>query len=188
LRLLKDMGWSVQGVEPVEKAALAAKHAGLNVEWKSYEEAEYPEKSFDVITMWHVLEHFPDPKKVLQKVSRMLKDDGLLLVGIPNYDSFDRRVIREDWNGIEIPLHLYHFTPVSIKNLLNIAGFNCMRVIHTIRPADMISSLENCFAPMSKKKRAYIKKLFFLFSWPISFIFSVLRRSSIMVVYAQKKS
>lgn len=188
LRLLKDIGWSVQGVEPVEKAALAAKNAGINVEWKSYEEVEYPEKSFDVITMWHVLEHFPDPKRALQKVSKMLKDDGLLLIGIPNYDSFDRRVFREYWNGFEIPLHIYHFTPGSIKNLLNIAGFNCMKVVHTIRPADMASSLENYFASRNKSKNIYIRKVSFLLSLPMSYIFSLLRRSSIIVVYAQKRS
>jgi hypothetical protein len=117
----------------------------------------------------------------------MLKDKGLLLVGIPNYDSLDRNIFQESWNGFEIPLHLYHFTPAAIKKLLNLSGFKCMKVVHTIRPADMASSLENYFVSIDKKKNVCMKKLFFLFSLPLSFIFATLRRSSIMVVHAQKR-
>lgn len=185
---LQDIGWSVHGVEPVEKAAFLAKKSGLFVECKSYEEVEYPEKYFDVITMWHVLEHFPDPKKVLQKASKMLKDDGLLLVGVPNYDSLDRNIFKEYWNGFEIPLHLYHFTPVSINTLTKLTGLTCKKIIHTIRPSDMVSSLTNYLENRYKiAENRLIKKLLLLISIPISLFSSLLKRSSIIVVHIEKQ-
>ncbi|MBA4369599.1 MAG: hypothetical protein C0403_18395 [Desulfobacterium sp.] len=187
LRLLQDIGWTVHGVEPVEKAAVFAQNSGLSVNHIRYEEAEYPGQFFDVVTMWHVLEHFSDPKKILQKVSKMLKDDGLFLIGIPNYDSFDRRIFQKYWNGFEIPLHLYHFTPDSIRKALTTAGFRCITIIHTIRPTDMVSSFENCFDSVLKKKSILTRVVFHLISIPFSFFFSVLKRSSIIVVFAEKK-
>lgn len=189
LLTVRDIGWSAQGVEPVEKAARQAKNTGLLVEWKSYEEVEFPEKYFDVITMWHVLEHFPDPKRVLHKVSKLLKDDGLLLVGIPNYASFDRKVFGVNWNGFEIPLHLFHYTPVSIKNLLESSGFECKKIIHTFRPSDMVSSFKNHFKFLLNSRFGKLwQTVFFFFSALISLFVSVCNRSSIIVIYAQKKT
>ncbi len=187
LKQLQDIGWTVYGVEPVEKAAVFAQDSGLSVNCIRFEQAEYPERFFDVITMWHVLEHFSDPKEVLQKALKMLKDDGLFLIGIPNYDSLDRRIFRKYWNGYEIPLHLYHFTSDSIRKALAISGFRCKKVIYTIRPTDMASSLENCFTSVFNKKGIpFIRTLFLFISIPFSLLFSVLKRSSIIVVFAEK--
>jgi 2-polyprenyl-3-methyl-5-hydroxy-6-metoxy-1,4-benzoquinol methylase len=186
LRLLQDIGWTVYGVEPVQKAAMLAQSSGLSINRIQYEKAEYPEQFFDVVTMWHVLEHFSDSKKVLQKVSKMLKDDGLLLIGIPNYDSFDRKIFQKYWNGFEIPLHLYHFTPDSIRKVLTAAGFRCIKIIHTIRPTDMVSSFENFFGSVLKRKSFFTRIVFLLISIPISILFSVLNRSSIIVIFAKK--
>jgi 2-polyprenyl-3-methyl-5-hydroxy-6-metoxy-1,4-benzoquinol methylase len=186
LRLVQEIGWRVRGVEPVHKAAELAKKAGFIVECKSFENVDFTGQYFDVVTMWHVLEHFTDPKEVLQKVSKILKDDGLLLIGIPNYDSFDRKIFHKYWNGFEIPLHLFHFTPESIKKTLTAAGFRCIKIIHTIRPTDMVSSLENCFDSVLKKKSIFTRIVFLLISIPVSFLFSVLKRSSIIVVFAKQ--
>ena len=187
ISLLQELGWCVQGIEPAKKAVDFANQTGRNVECTTFEQADYPEHFFDVITMWHVLEHFPNPYEVLLKVSDMMKDNGLLMIGIPNYDSFDRRLFRKFWNGFEIPLHLSHFTPDTIKNVLVSAGFQDIRVIHTVRPGDMFRSFENFLNSVNMSVNIYLRIVLYFISLPLSILFSVLHKSSIIVVYAEKK-
>jgi len=189
LSLMKDIGWEVRGVEAGENATLFARRSGLNVDYGSFEQVEYPGNYFDVITMWHVFEHFQDPINVLLKTRRILKDDGLFMIGVPNYASLDRRIFKEEWNGFEIPLHLNHFTPASINTLTKLTGFTCKKIIHTIRPSDMVSSLTNYFENKYKiANNRLIKKLLFLISIPISLFSSLLKRSSIIIVYIEKEN
>jgi len=183
----RDMDWQVYGVEVNETAARYARRRGLQVTQGNFEAIEFPENCFDVITLWHVFEHFPFPVRVLSKIKKMLKEDGLLLLGIPNFNSMDRKLFRSSWNGYEVPLHLNHFTPHTIRLALEQTGFSCRRITHTIRPSDMASSIENLIQDKFHLKRnRFLRQFLVILALPLSLVISIMRRSSIIVVHAKK--
>jgi SAM-dependent methyltransferase len=190
LTTVRDLGWRVRGVEIGTAAAqYAREHYGLDVFSGSFDEADLPANHFDVVTLWHVLEHFPSPAVALSGIRDLLTADGLLILGLPNFASLDRMIFKENWNGYEIPLHLYHFTPISIERLLEKNGYRMLKIVHTVRPSDMRKSVFNTAdSDDGNTLRQAIQK----WSWPLTLIaaclFAMARRSSNMVVYARKWS
>ncbi|UCD31125.1 MAG: class I SAM-dependent methyltransferase [Desulfobacterales bacterium] len=186
LAAVEELGWHGFGCESNSSAAqYATKSLGLEVQAEDFEAVVYPEKHFDVITMWHSLEHFSDPKKIIGKVRKLLKDDGVLMIGIPNFYSFDRKLFKESWNGLEIPLHAWHFTPASIRYLLKNNGFKKIIIHNTTRPTDMAKSLNYLLEDRYRlKPHKTLSMCLFLLSIPVSMCFSMCRRSSIIKVYA----
>jgi len=123
LKYLKESGWETYGVEFQESASLYARDVlGIDVFAGRLEDSDYPEESFDVISLIHVLEHLPDPSSILKKVRSLLKKDGILLIEVPNFNSFEARVFRSKWVGIAAPLHLYQFTPRTLPLMLEKCG------------------------------------------------------------------
>jgi 2-polyprenyl-3-methyl-5-hydroxy-6-metoxy-1,4-benzoquinol methylase len=84
----------------------------------------FPEKTFDVITIWHVLEHLPDPQYTLSCCQRFLKEDGLLIVEVPNAASWQGRLFAKHWLHLDPPRHLHQFNPVALERALERAGFS----------------------------------------------------------------
>ena len=107
----------VAGLEPDEKARkVAFDDYGLELKDPQHL-SNIKDGSIDVITMWHVLEHVYHLKKDIAEYKRVLKNDGSLIIALPNIDSFDSTYYKEYWDGLDLPLHLYHFTPNDVKNL-----------------------------------------------------------------------
>lgn len=187
LSMIKKIGWDGVGIEMNKKAARHGRDIlGMDVKAGLFEEVDFPQKSFDVITMWHSLEHFPSPRRALIKAGCVIKDDGFVLIGIPNYDSLDRMIFKENWNGFEIPLHLYHFTPDTIRKLLDSAGFRIEKIIHTIRPTDTQKSIMNVLSDHFKPARVLtVKKFLYLPALLLAVFFSMVKRSSIIIVQAK---
>ena len=77
------------------------------------------ENKYDVITLWHVLEHVHDLRGYLEKIEKLLKKDGLLVVALPNPTCADEKIYKEHWAGWDVPIHLWHFTPQNIEDLLS---------------------------------------------------------------------
>jgi SAM-dependent methyltransferase len=114
---MKQNGWEVTGLEPDEDARRVAKDT-LHCELKSTNELYHlPENTFDVITLWHVLEHVHDLHGYLRQFRKLLKEDGRLVVAVPNYTSFDASFYKEFWAAYDVPRHLYHFSPGAMKIL-----------------------------------------------------------------------
>jgi SAM-dependent methyltransferase len=112
-------GWEVCGVEiNAEVARLARERYQLNVFAGTLEQAEFPEASFDTVTMWDVLEHLHDPAASLREVHRILKPDGILVARVPNLDSRDAQLFGRYWAGLDAPRHLCVFTPKTLSTLL----------------------------------------------------------------------
>jgi len=125
----KRYGWDVMGVDISEWASkFAREKLGLNVFTGSVEEIQFNER-FDVITMYHIIEHLPDPLRTLIRVRNLLVDDGLLIVKGPNLASFDRMWHGKKWRGYTDRTHLYYFTPKTYRTILEKAGFTVQRVI-----------------------------------------------------------
>lgn len=124
----QNRGWETIGIEPSLKAVQIARSRGLKVIESSIEDANLPDNYFDAITLVQVLEHLEDPRGVLNKLYRALKPGGLLIAGVPNFLCLDRQVMGNAWIPLEVPRHLYHFTPNSLKRLFNLAQFSIQEV------------------------------------------------------------
>jgi len=116
--------WRVSGLEPNAAAARAAREGrGLDVKIGHLPDTALPARSFDVITMWHVLEHVPNPAEVLADVRRLLKPDGVLMVGVPLGDSVEAGWFKANWAGYDVPRHLVTFTRASLSEFARRQGF-----------------------------------------------------------------
>ncbi|TWV08278.1 class I SAM-dependent methyltransferase [Bacteroidaceae bacterium HV4-6-C5C] len=112
---MQRKGWQVSAVEKNEKARdFAKKQFGLDV-LPDNQLREFKAGSFDVITLWHVLEHLEDLNGVWEHLHGLLKDKGILIIAVPNSSSFDARKYQEHWAAYDVPRHLWHFTPDSIQ-------------------------------------------------------------------------
>lgn len=121
LSVAREAGWLVSGVEPNEEARLRARQKGVEV-WPGL--GELPDGQFDAITLWHVLEHVPDPEKVIAELRHRLKPSGHIIVAVPNYRSFDARFYGAHWAAYDTPRHLWHFSRPSLRALFHEGGFD----------------------------------------------------------------
>lgn len=116
----KKRGWKVNGVEPNERARAQASRKGINL---SPDARNYTSEKFDVITMWHVLEHVYDLKAQVIELDHLLKSNGLLVIAVPNYKSYDAQYYKEFWAAYDVPRHLWHFSRASFRHVFTGTGF-----------------------------------------------------------------
>jgi len=118
LHTMKEKGWNITGLEPDAGARdQAGKSFGVDLQDISHLE-HLPANSFDAITMWHVLEHVHDLHSTIEKLKSLLKSGGKIFIAVPNYTSKDSSIYKLYWAAYDVPRHLYHFTPRSMKVLL----------------------------------------------------------------------
>jgi 2-polyprenyl-3-methyl-5-hydroxy-6-metoxy-1,4-benzoquinol methylase len=124
-------GWNVTGLEPDAGARQVAKNE-YNIELKDMNQFNHlAEGSFDAITLWHVLEHVHDLSAYMIQLKALLKEEGKLIIAVPNYTSLDAAIYKEHWAAYDVPRHLYHFSPQSMqvlmeKNGLRLIGYKPM--------------------------------------------------------------
>lgn len=115
-------GWHGIGVEPAPVARRLSILSGLEVYGEEFL-SEATDSSFDLITMWHVLEHVYDVPERLRQVLRLVKSNGLVVVAVPNPDSYDAKHYGPYWAAWDVPRHLYHFSKKSFELLVTKTGF-----------------------------------------------------------------
>ncbi len=120
LNAAKKAGWSVTGVEPNKGARDKARQKGVAV---CAGIKELPEASYDCISLWHVLEHLPDPEGVIKELGSRLKSAGHFIVAVPNYKSTDARFYGAHWAAYDTPRHLWHFSRTALKALFDDWGY-----------------------------------------------------------------
>lgn len=129
LRYCADNGMDVSGIEPNGKAREFARHEyGLKVENEDYL-SQIRDSSLDVITMWHVMEHVPDINERMATLHRLLGDEGVGFIALPNPNSYDALYYDEFWAAWDVPRHLYHFTSDAFTYLAEKHNF---RVVNKI--------------------------------------------------------
>ncbi|NIJ56165.1 class I SAM-dependent methyltransferase [Dyadobacter arcticus] len=115
----KENGWQVSATEPDSEARkIASKKLGLNIE-DSINVDALTEKNFDVITLWHVLEHVHRLNETIGWLVNHMNEEGTLIVAVPNPESFDALKYERFWAAYDVPRHLYHFTKATMKQLLH---------------------------------------------------------------------
>lgn len=128
LHEMQSNSWEVSGIEKDPQAATFARETfDMQISTDDLAENKYLEKSYDVVTLWHVLEHLYEPTETLAIISGILKDDGLILVAVPNVASFDAEFYSENWVALDAPRHLYHFTPGSMEALTDKADLRILK-------------------------------------------------------------
>lgn len=128
LSLLRDKKWDVYGTELSQGSSSFAKtELGVNVLTKKVEDCNFETSFFDVITLWHVLEHLPDPVSSLKEVNRVMKVGGVLYVEVPDFGGIQSRFFGNKWFHVDAPRHLFHFNKESLKAYLEKTGFDITR-------------------------------------------------------------
>ncbi len=114
LNAAKRKGWGVEGMEPNKNASELASKKGINLKPSL---GHFEGRQFDVITLWHVLEHIPNLEETILQLSKLVKPDGVLIIAVPNYKSYDARHYGKFWAAYDVPRHLWHFSKNSIESL-----------------------------------------------------------------------
>lgn len=129
VELAQQAGWDAQGIDLSESAVRFAASKGLKVELGTLESNQYPTESFDVVTLWDVLEHLPNPRHEIEQIHRVLRVGGLLVIRVPNTNfQLLKAFVREDLfkaphDSLQANFHVNHFSPKTLRNLLEMQGF-----------------------------------------------------------------
>jgi 2-polyprenyl-3-methyl-5-hydroxy-6-metoxy-1,4-benzoquinol methylase len=122
----KNDGWETVGVEPSERAKNIAIQKGISF---VNEIDALENNSFDMITMWHVLEHVPNLELQIQELKRLLKPTGTLIVAVPNFKSYDAKYYNEFWAAYDVPIHFWHFSKKAIQSLFEKVDMKLEKVL-----------------------------------------------------------
>lgn len=114
LKVAMGNGWMVSGIEPNKKARILASDKGVSLRQNLN---DFEGKKFDVITLWHVLEHIPNLKETISKLNDMVHAGGTLIIAVPNFRSYDAEFYGEHWAAYDVPRHLWHFSEAAIQKL-----------------------------------------------------------------------
>ncbi len=187
LSTMRKLGWQTSGVEKSPKASrYAREELHLDVNTGDLLDSKYHDKSFDAVTMWHSLEHLYEPFQTLKEIGRMLNNDGLLVVAVPNIDSFVAKIFKTYWYGLQLPIHLIAFTPDSITKMLKSAGFDVQKIYYDRRGSTLRLSLLNLkdgkyrFLSRLSSFKGAIKML--------NFILAKFGSCDIIVIHSRKKT
>lgn len=192
LHQMASQGWQVQGIEFSEKAAQAAAQLGYRVHAGPLETAPPPEESFDLIVGWMVLEHLHDPIGGLKKLREWAKPGAWLALSIPNAKSLEFRLFKEKWYALQVPTHLHHFTPETIRQVLQASGWTLEKIHHQRVLSNLIASTgyvlrdKGCVRfgqklidfPEQGGRWAYVL-------YPLAWLFSVFGQTGRMTVWAR---
>ncbi|MCX7606848.1 MAG: class I SAM-dependent methyltransferase [Bacteroidia bacterium] len=129
LKIMERWGWRGIGIEPDAKAVeIGRERYNVDIREGTIHELSFPQNTFDAIVMRHVIEHVPDPLSLLRQCSALLKPGGWLALATPNGRSLASRWFGRHWRGLMVPWHLFLFGPISMRLLLQKAGFTKVRV------------------------------------------------------------
>ena len=144
LDVFRTKSFETYGVETSDSASYAREHLHLNVLKGNLFSARFPDQFFDVVTLYNVLEHTHHPSRVCNEIHRVLKDDGFLVIQVPNKDSLQYKIFKGKWAAFDVPRDLYYFGTEVIRSLLGKVGFTLAKMDHFMNwwhPPTLVLSL-----------------------------------------------
>ena len=141
LQTAQHSNWTVFGVEPNDKARSIANKKTNNNVFNTNELSRFNKQSFDVITLWHVLEHLPNLEEQMSVFKKLLKPEGTLIIAVPNHKSYDAQYYKAFWAAYDVPRHLWHFDRDSIKKLLSKYNMEVVKIKPMLFDAFYVSML-----------------------------------------------
>jgi len=187
LKTLHDQGWDPYGIEISEVAAAHARElVTKNIHAGTLESAPFVSKSFDLVLMSHSLEHLPSPVDALRRIHRLLKDDGLLVVSVPNLSSLEFKLFGPWWFHLDPPRHLYHFGKRTLSRLLEQTGFRPITVRTGVGTTFFMASAERLWKHGFQKKLPFPKVVEHFLAGPFCFLAGHAGYGTDMTIYATK--
>ena len=135
-------GWRVAGVEPAAAAAGLAAERGIEVHHGTLDDAPWAPETFDAVTFNHSLEHVPDPRLTLRQAGTLVRPGGLVIVSVPNFGGWQRRLFRSRWFHLDLPRHLQHFDRGSLAEMARAAGLESREVRTTSSLLGFLASVQ----------------------------------------------
>jgi len=127
LQVAQQNNWNISGIEPNEQARQIANRKTNNSVFNINDLGKFKNHSFDVITLWHVLEHLPNLEQHVLTLKTLLKVNGILIVAVPNHKSNDAKHYKNFWAAYDVPRHLWHFNQDSISKLFALQNMQVMK-------------------------------------------------------------
>ena len=141
LNTCQQAKWNTIGIEPSEEARkMAIENYGLDVR-DELEIKNLDKESFDIITMWHVLEHVPKLNERVEDLKKLIKPNGIIIIAVPNCNSLDAQIYKENWAAYDVPRHLYHFTPKDIESVFKKQDLKLFNVLPMVFDSFYVSLL-----------------------------------------------
>jgi SAM-dependent methyltransferase len=185
---MDQLGWTVTGLDISPVAVYRIRNQlGLRALLGSLPHPDLESGSFDVVTMWHSLEHVHDPLEVLRAAHRLLVPGGRLLVAVPNIDSLPFRWFGPSWYGLDLPRHLIHFSPGTIRHMveragLRVRGLRMLRHSRWLRESAALACQEKASAPWRRwLKGKFASRLITSYCW-------MSRQSDCLLISAERES
>lgn len=195
LKAARDLGFDVTGIEPTKKASdYARKTFHVKIIQKTLEKSKLKNNTYDVVSLYDVLEHVPNLKIFLKEIYRILKPNGLLVIQSPNIESYAYSLLKISWNWLLVPNHLWHFSKKSITKLLGENGFNVINFTTQDNVYDFSSNL-NSKIFLYKRPKNLSEKIYQKFTYILCYsavylgtkMWSYAGKGGTLQIYAEKK-
>lgn len=139
---MKSRGWRVYGSELSKAGTAAGRSEALDIREGELMNAGFPDNMFDFVRSNHSLEHMPDPRTVLLEMRRLLKNDGVLVIGVPNIDGLIARWFNQYWWNFGVPVHTYNFNAKNLGMLLEQCGFRVEKIRYYSDYSSLLGSIQ----------------------------------------------
>ena len=193
LHAMAQKGWDVRGIEFSQSAADRSRKLGYPVYEGQIESAPTPSEPFDLVVGWMVLEHLHDPVAALRKVSKWTRPGGWLALSVPNIASYQFSLFGNAWFPLQLPNHLFHFTPNSLARVLKAAGWKVEKILYHRDLSHFIASIGHKLQDRERPPR-YADYLASFPNWqgklwlplyPLASLSALFGQSSAMTVWAR---
>lgn len=201
LDVFRKKGFETYGIEISDSADYAKEYLNLNVLKRNLFSAGFPNQFFDIVTLYNVLEHTHDPTAICIEIHRILKDDGFLIIQVPNKKSFQYRIFKEKWAAFDVPRDLYYFETETLILLMRKVGFTVKKIDHFMNwwhPPTLVISLFPTLDPQKawrkehQGKNPVIQRLLWIFFTFLAIPFTQLEswfgKGAIVTFYTVKNS
>jgi len=201
LDVFRTLGFEASGVETSDSADYAKEQLKLNVIKGDLVSAHFPDNFFDIVTLYNVLEHTHNPMRVCKEVNRILKEDGFLVIQVPNKDSLQSKIFKKRWVAFDVPRDLYYYGIGTIRSLLKKAKFKVTNIDHFMNwyhpPTLVISLFPNLDPQKAWRKESKGRTTFFLrIAWalctllagPFTQFESWMKQGAIVTFYVAKET